>query len=62
MELDGKTTLNQSINFFTSMNISEVTRLNWILEKLEDVICNLIKEQIIYKWAPDSRNCHNCRW
>ena len=42
MELDGKTTLNQSINFFTSMNISEVTRLNWILEKLEDVIIIIV--------------------
>ena len=47
MELDGKTTLNQSINFFTSMNILDVTRLNYILEELENVICNLIKQQII---------------
>ena len=51
-EFDGKTTIN----------ISKVTRLNWILEKLEDVICNLIEEQIMYKWVSDSNNYHNHRW
>ena len=38
-ELDQKTVLNRSKSYEIKMNKSDVTRLNWLWEKLDSVIC-----------------------